>query len=189
MQVRNKKVNRPRGEDTSGVGRIAMLWFCFAGVVNAQQAEPVVINGPAGQAVYINQAQKEGNDAYGFAAAFRAGDFVFVSGVVAGSWDGEVLDLDGLKASIRSALTYAGQTLQAAGTDYDHVVEIVSFHVWDSEFFAGDKAAQLEAIVDVKREYMREPDPAWTAVGTTGLVPDRGIMEIRLTAYLPPETP
>ena len=189
MQVRNEQVNRAVVKTTSGVGWIAALWFCFAGIGNAQQIEPVVVDGPAGQAVYINQAQKEGNDAYGFAAAFRAGDFVFVSGVVAGSWDGEVLDVDGLKASIRSALTYARQTLQAAGTDYDHVVEIVSFHIWDSELFAGDKAAQLQAIVDVKREYMREPDPAWTAVGTTELVPDRGIMEIRLTAYIPPEAP
>lgn len=187
MQIRNSQVNGVMAMLGFGLGRAAMLWLCLAGIGQTQEIDPLIVDGPAGQAVYINQAQKEGNDAYGFAAAFRAGDFIFVSGVVAGSWDGDVLDVEGLEASIRSALTYAGQTLQAAGADYDHVVEIVSFHVWDSEFFAGDKSAQLQAIVDVKREFMREPDPAWTAVGTTELVPDRGIVEIRLTAYLPPD--
>ena len=75
--------------------------------------------------------------------------------------------------------------MSASGANYGHVVDLVTFHVWDSELFAGSKAEQLQAIVDVKREFMDEPDPAWTAVGTTGLVPDRGIIEIRATAYLP----
>ena len=164
---------------------VAPLALMLCGNGHAQDLTPVVVDGPAGQAIYINQAQKDGNDGYGYAGAFRAGDFIFVSGVVAGAWDGEVLDVDGMKATLRNAFTYAGQTLAAAGASYENVVEIVTFHVWDTELFSGDKATQLQAIVDVKREFMGEPDPAWTAVGTTALVPDRGIVEIRLTAYAP----
>lgn len=151
----------------------------------AQDASPVRVEGPAGTAVYVNSAHKEGNDRYGFAGAFRAADFVFVSGVVAGAWRGEILDDNGLREAVRGAFEEAGRTLEAAGVGYDSVVEIVTFHVWDSPLYDGDKASQLDAVVDVKREFMQEPDPAWTAVGTTGLVPDRGIIEIRLTAYAP----
>lgn len=151
----------------------------------AQETPSVRVAGPPGEAVYVNQAHKDSNDAYGYAGAFRAGDFVFVSGVVVGAWQGDVLDDEGLRAAVRAAFENAGRTLDAAGAGYEHVVEIVSFHIWDSAYYDGDKASQLDAIVDVKREFMEEPDPAWTAVGTTELVPDRGIMEIRLTAYAP----
>ena len=169
------------------VGRLAVFILLFAGTGYTQDIDPIVVDGPAGQAVYISQAHKEGNDDYGYAGAFRAGDFVYVSGVVVGSWDGDELDVDGLNASIRDALSFAGRTLEAAGADFGNVVDIVSFHVWDSEYFSGDKPTQLQAMVDVKREFMDAPDPAWTAVGTTELIPDRGIIEIRLTAYLPPD--
>ena len=153
--------------------------------VFSQQSTAVVVPGPAGSAVYVDQAHKQGNDRYGFAGAFRAGDFVYVSGVVAGAWSGATLDDDGLRAAIREAFAEAGRTLEAAGSSYADVVDIISFHVWDSRYYAGDKASQLAAVVDVKREFMEEPDPAWTAVGTTELVPDRGIVEIRFTAHAP----
>ncbi len=31
---------------------------------------------------------------------------------------------------------------------------------------------------------MKEPYSAWTAIGTTGLVPDNGIVEIQVIAHL-----
>ena len=165
---------------------VAALAFILSTTqIPAQDLTPVVVEGPAGAAVYINEDQKRGNDQYGFAGAYRAGDFIFVSGVVAGSWSGEVLGESELRDAVREAFTYAGQTLAAAGASYDNVVDIVSFHIWDTPLFSGDKSAQLDAVVDVKREFMREPDPAWTAVGTTELVPDRGIIELRFTAYAP----
>lgn len=153
--------------------------------VGFAQERPVVVEGPVSQAIYVSGAQKEGHDRYGFAGAHRAGDYLFVSGVVVGSWDGAVLDAAGLRDAARNGFRAIGDVLSAAGADFSHVVDLVTYHIWDSEFFAGNKAEQLQAIVDVKREFMREPDPAWTAVGTTGLVPDRGIVEIRAIAYVP----
>ncbi len=152
---------------------------------HAQELPGLEVKGPHGAAIYVNADHKAGNDQYGYAGAFRAGDFVFVSGVVAGAWEGNTLDDAELRDAIRAAMAFAGQTLEASGSSYDDVVEIVSFHVWDTPYYEGDKASQLDAIVDVKREYMQEPDPAWTAVGTTALVPDLGIVEIKLTAYSP----
>ena len=161
----------------------ALLLLPITGV--SQQDTAVLIPAPAGSAVYVDPKHKEGNDRYGFAGAFRAGDFIYVSGVVAGAWSGETLDDEGLRGAIRGAFEEAGRTLVAAGSSYADVVDIVSFHVWDSPYYEGDKASQLDAVVDVKREFMAEPDPAWTAVGTTELVPDAGIVELRFTAHAP----
>ena len=167
------------------LGAAALALLSLSSVPHAQEASPVTVPGPGGIAIYIDQAHKDGNDQYGYAGAVRAGDFVFVSGVVVGAWNGEILDDEGLRAAVRSAFEFAGRTLEAAGASYEHVVEIVSFHIWDTALYSGDKASQLAAIVDVRREFMHGPDPAWTAVGTTELVPDRGIMEIRFTAHTP----
>ena len=48
--------------------------------------------------------------------------------------------------------------------------------------FAGSKAEQFKAFEQVKEEFMHGPKPAWTAVGTTGLLPDNGIVEIQMIA-------
>lgn len=149
------------------------------------QDDPVVVEGPVSQAIYVSADEKAGHDRYGYAGAHRAGDFLFVSGVVVGSWDGDLLDVEGLKEAARRGFRLIGERLEAADADFSQVVDLVTYHIWDTEYFDGDKAAQLQAIVDVKREFMDEPDPAWTAVGTTGLVPDRGIVEIRVIAYVP----
>jgi enamine deaminase RidA (YjgF/YER057c/UK114 family) len=149
------------------------------------QHSPLVVQGPTSEAVYLDERHKAGNDGFGYAAAHRAGDTLYVSGVVAGSWDDVVLDNKGLEDSIRRAFTFIGRMLEAGGGDFSNVVDLLTFHVWDSVHFDGDKRAQMDAIVKVKDEFMGEPDPAWTAIGTTGLIPDTGIIEIRVTAYIP----
>lgn len=159
----------------------ALVFFTAA----SAQEDPVVVEGPVSEAIYINEDHKEGNDQYGFAGAHRAGDMLYVSGVVVGAWQGEVLDDDGFRDAIRDAFRTIERVLTASGADFSSVVDLMTFHVWDSEFCSGNKPEHLQAIVDVKREFMDEPDPAWTAVGTTELVPDRGIIEIRATAYVP----
>jgi hypothetical protein len=37
----------------------------------------------------------------------------------------------------------------------------------------------------VKDEFMPAPHPAWTAVGTTGLLLETGVVEIQMIAHLP----
>lgn len=149
-------------------------------------AEPVKVPGPHGGAAwYASAEQKESQDAYGYAGAYRAGDFVYLSGVVAGAPDSEPLDAEAFKDSLRRAFRYAEQNLNAAGGEMSDVIDVVTFHVWDSPLFSGDKNAHLAAVADVKREFIPEPHPAWTAIGVSELVPDNGLVEIRLIAYSP----
>ena len=48
-----------------------------------------------------------------------------------------------------------------------------------------DVNAQIDAIVKVKNRYMKGKPPAWTAVGTNGLLQPGGVAEITLVAHVP----
>ena len=48
-----------------------------------------------------------------------------------------------------------------------------------------DVNAQIDAMVKVKNRYMTGKAPAWTAVGTNGLLQPGGIAEITLVAHVP----
>ena len=136
----------------------------------------VSIPGPGGQRAH---------DEVGYAPARRVGDLIFVSGAIVGRAPDEGTDVAAFEAQVRRTLTYLNRTLVAAGADFDDVAMINSFHVWDGPNFTGTKDQQVEVIARVWREFSDGPRPAWTAVGTTGLLGETGIVEIQLTAYAP----
>ena len=110
---------------------------------------------------------------WGFADAIVAGDTVYLSGVVVGLREGET----DLAAAYTRAFDRIGVTLQRAGVSWDDVVDITSYHT--------DLTTQMPAIVAVKNRYVKAPFPAWTAIGVSRLIPDRGLTEIKLVAKLP----
>jgi enamine deaminase RidA (YjgF/YER057c/UK114 family) len=119
-----------------------------------------------------------------FASARRAGNTIYVSGVIAGPEKGEGRDLDAFKNQLRRAFNQIGATMKAAGADFSKIVMLNTFHVWKSANFDGDTNAQLTTFVAVKDEFISPPHPAWTAVGTTGLAIDTGVVEIQAIAQL-----
>ena len=74
------------------------------------------------------------------------------------------------------------RTLAAAGVELADVVDIQTFHsqVKDTKSF-DEEFAQFAKI---HHEYFPDRYPAWTAVGTTGLLSDGGIVEVQLIAQL-----
>ncbi len=125
---------------------------------------------------------------YQFAPAVRAGDFIYFSGTVAGAFGAETpIGADAFKADIRARFVSLGQILEAANASFEDVIKITTFHVFDSPHTTLSKIEQVRAVADVKAEFIKAPFPAWTAVGTTELFPDRGLVEIELIAYAPLE--
>lgn len=162
-----------------------VAFFCLAAAANAEDVS-VRVQGPhGGYAAYADQAQKESQDEWGYAGAYRAGDYVYLSGVVVGSGKADVIGVDEFKDRLRATFRRADETLKAAGAGLGDVVDIVSFHIWDSPRFEGGKGAHFDAVAAVKREFMPGADPAWTAIGVAELLPDSGFVEIRMVAYAP----
>ena len=110
---------------------------------------------------------------WGYADAIIAGDTIYLSGVVAGVRPGET----DLKPAYERAFARIGAILKRSGASWDDVVDITSFHT--------DLTTQMPAIVAVKNKYIQGPPPAWTAIGVSRLIPDRGITEIKMVAKLP----
>jgi enamine deaminase RidA (YjgF/YER057c/UK114 family) len=120
-----------------------------------------------------NAQQRQYQQDTGYADAVVSNGVVILSGVPAYLAPGES-DLD--KAFAR-AFDAMGKTLERAGVTWDDVVEVRSVHT--------DVNAQIDAMVKVKNRYMTGKPPAWTAVGTNGLLQPGGIAEITLVAHVP----
>jgi enamine deaminase RidA (YjgF/YER057c/UK114 family) len=95
-----------------------------------------------------------------------------VSGVLGTGADG--LLSDDPATQYESAFQNVGATLRAAGTSWDRVAELTTFHVGLRE--------HLAAFVAVKGRHVTEPFPAWTAIGVSELAAPGAIVEIRVVA-------
>lgn len=122
----------------------------------------------------------------GFAPVRRSGDLLFISGIIVARRPGEGTDVESFKNEVRRTFRRIQHELEAAGANFDDVVMINSFHVWSGPDFNGTKEEQFEAFEQVKEEFMHGPHPAWTAVGSTGLLGNGGIIEVQMIAHVPP---
>jgi enamine deaminase RidA (YjgF/YER057c/UK114 family) len=107
---------------------------------------------------------------WGFSDAIVVGDTVYLSGVVAGVREGET----DLKIAYNRAFERIGEILKKAGSSWDDVVDLTSFHT--------DLTTQMPAIVAVKNNFVKPPFPAWTAIQVSRLIPSNGITEIKVVA-------
>lgn len=109
---------------------------------------------------------------FGFAPAFRAGDTVYVSGVVGRGAGGKVPDAEADEyAAIFERLAVV---LDAAGASMADIVELVSYHV--------DLHGSLPAFLGAKAVAMPGATPAWTAIGCSALAAPGARIELRATA-------
>lgn len=165
------------------MNRLGLLpLLAFATIAGAEDKYPIKLPAPGGEVVLPNAGAKKAHDDMRYAAARRVGDMVYLSGVIVDRHAGEGNDVAAFKLQARRALERLRTNLEAAGSDFQHVVMINSFHVWQGPNFAGTRDEQFKAFEDVIGEFMKAPYPAWTAVGTTGLLSDGGIIEVQLIA-------
>lgn len=155
----------------------------------AAQEYPIRLPSPGGEVILPNAGARKAHDAWRYAAARRVGDVLYVSGVVVFRGKDEGNDAAAFKAQARRGFEQLKRTLDASGATFADVAMINSFHVWDGPNFAGTKAEQFAAFEEVVGEYFKPPYPAWTAVGTTGLLGETGIVEVQLIVHSPARKP
>jgi enamine deaminase RidA (YjgF/YER057c/UK114 family) len=150
-------------------GMIATTFLALAAAAQAPQ-------GARQQALVVmpeDARQRQSQEQYGYADAVVSNGVVYLSGVPAYLRPGET-DLEKAFTRVCEAM---GKTLVRAGVTWDDVVQLTSVHT--------DVNAQIDAMVKVKHRYMKGKAPAWTAVGTNGLLQPGGIAEITLVAHVP----
>jgi len=172
---------------------LAAAVMAVASVAQAQPATsqpaasgyPKLIPAPGGEVVIPSAGAQRAYDEYKYAPARRAGDVLYISGVIAGPAGGQARDAAAFTDQTRRAFRMIQATLKAEGLTFADVVMINTFHVWDGPGFKGTRDEQFAAFAKAKDEFMSAPHPAWTAVGTTGLLADDGVVEIQMIVYAP----
>jgi enamine deaminase RidA (YjgF/YER057c/UK114 family) len=163
---------------------ILLMSVAAVGVTNAADVPyPKVLPAPGGEIIVPDAESQAHHDEWRFSAARRMGDTLYVSGVIVNRRPGEGTDIAAYKQQVRRALTRLKFILESAGVTFADVAMINSFHVWQGPNFTGTRDEQFQAFEDVIDEFVAAPYPAWTAVGTTGLLSDGGIVEIQLIAH------
>lgn len=175
--------------------RLWILVLCAASLAGPAAAQispasppgwPQRVPAPGGEVLLPTPGARQAYDAVKYSSSRRVGDTLYVSGVVAGGASpGRPADAATFKASLRRAFLQIERNLKAAGAGFSDVVMINSFHVWESPHFTGGRDEHFAAVSEVKDEFMRAPHPAWTAVGTTGLLAPTGLVEIEVIAHAP----
>ena len=102
--------------------------------------------------------------------ALDTGEFVFFSGVT-GCRPDRTVAADP-EQQFREAFRFLGDTLNAAGLAFDDIVEMTTYHV--------DLRKHLDAFIRAKDEHIRAPYPAWSAIGTSELITEGTLAEIRV---------
>lgn len=110
------------------------------------------------------------------ADAVRVGDFVFVSGCVPLTADGELVGEGDLEAQTKKTLENLGTVLAAAGTDFEHVVKTTVF-LTD----IGERGVTHE----LRREIFGARPPASTMVEVSRLSHDTIEIEMDAVAVMP----
>ena len=164
---------------------LAAVLALLAAAPAAAQTFPLHLKAPGGEVILPTERDQKAHDENRYAAARRVGDFIYLSGVIVGRRPGEGNDVGAFKAQVRRAFDRIKVTLAASGATFQDVAMINSFHVWQGPNFAGSRDEQFKAFDDVVGEYIKPPYPAWTAVGTTGLLADNGIVEVQLIVHAP----
>lgn len=156
-----------------------------AGANEAAESWPQTAPAPHGVVIHPTAQDKKNHDEWRFAAVRRVDNMLYVSGVIVMRRENEGRDVPAFKLQVRRALERLKTTLEAAGASFQDVVMINSFHVWQGPNFTGTRHEQFMAFEEVIGEFIKPPYPAWTAVGTTGLLSDGGIVEVQLIARAP----
>lgn len=115
------------------------------------------------------------HDQWHLSPALDTGQFVFFSGVTGCRPDGTVA-ADPTE-QFRDAFGFLERTMTAAGVSWRDVVEMTTHHV--------DLRKNLDSFITVKDEFVRPPYPAWSCIGTTELITEGTLVEIRVICQRP----
>ena len=123
----------------------------------------------------IPPSQQSFYDNYHFAPAVIDGKHLRCSGVIGIKLADGSVSTDP-STQFTQAFDNLTEVLEAGGASFADITEMTSFHV--------GLQAHLGAFMAVKDQYLKDPYPAWTAIGITELAIPGALVEIRVTARL-----
>ncbi|MBV7266164.1 Rid family hydrolase [Erythrobacter ani] len=152
----------------------------FAGLTTPAMAQGEAVPEPAPAPATIQTIMPEDEQArafleqFGFSQAAIHGDTVYLSGVILGPPPEGQTSEDAYARSLEAI----GEILKRAGSSWDDVIDITTYHV--------DIDQSLPALAAAKNRFVKAPFPAWTAIDIDRLFTPDGELEIKVTARVTP---
>ncbi|MBI3769176.1 MAG: RidA family protein [Deltaproteobacteria bacterium] len=125
--------------------------------------------------VVIPKGMEPFHDRLHFAPAVRDGNRLYCAGVIGVGADGTAAADP--ETQFAQAFELLKSVLTTSGVSFDDVIDLTTFHVGLRD--------HLRSFAKVKDRYLREPYPAWTAIGITELAVPGALVEIKVIARLP----
>lgn len=110
------------------------------------------------------------HDQWHLSPSLDTGEIDFFSGLT-GCRPDETVASDP-EEQFRDAFSFLADTLAAGDLSWENVVEMTTYHV--------DLRKHLGAFIKVKDEFVPAPYPAWSCIGTTELITEGTLVEIRV---------
>ena len=122
---------------------------------------------------------KERTEQMQVAPAVRAGDMVFLSGVIAALQEGEAPSDDAYFRGADQAFEEIDMILREDGESMSDVVDMTEYHV-------GEFNAHLMPVMQAKAKWMPGPFfSCYTLIGISALFNPLGFVELKARAYIP----
>ncbi|MEL6856854.1 MAG: Rid family hydrolase [Pseudomonadota bacterium] len=126
----------------------------------------------------VPDALKDRTEQMQYAPATRAGDMVYLSGVIAALKEGEAPTDEAYFRATDEAFAEIDMVLKAAGGSVADIVDMTGYHI--------DFKAHLVPVMRAKAKWMPGPDfPAFTLIGISELFNPLGFLELKVRAYIP----
>jgi enamine deaminase RidA (YjgF/YER057c/UK114 family) len=124
---------------------------------------------------------------YHYCPGIKIGNTLYIAGQVGRDENMQVVTEP--EAQFIQTFENVKRVLDAAGATFDHVVEMVTYHVTSPELYTASEQQPftipyLALFMQVKDQYFTNPYPTWTGVGVTTLSTPGLIVEIKCTAVL-----
>jgi enamine deaminase RidA (YjgF/YER057c/UK114 family) len=124
---------------------------------------------------------------YHYCPGIKVGNTLYIAGQVGRDENMQVVEDP--EAQFAQTFENVKKVLTAAGVTFDHVVEMVTYHVTSPELYAASgqqpfTLPYLPLFIQVKDRYFTGNYPTWTGVGVTSLSTPGLIVEIKCTAVL-----
>lgn len=121
---------------------------------------------------------KERTEQMQFAPAVRAGDMVYLSGVIASLKEGETPSNEAYFRGADEAFGEIDAILKEAGGTFADIVDMTGYHI--------DPNSHLGPVMQAKAKWMPGPYfSAYTLIGISELFDPLGFVEIKVRAYIP----
>lgn len=116
---------------------------------------------------------------HNYSQAVRIGNRVEISGQ--GGWNDAMEFPESVTDQIQLAFANVARTLETAGANWDHVIEVFSYHVG----LSGHQDEVNAAMTAMFRQRMPDHAPIWTLLGVEALGEPNMKVEVRVTAIVP----